>query len=149
MTDNPPGLHSPRTHVLGMIPSILLAGLSKFTCAWCLAAYAGVLSSLGAGALATDTGLVALTLVLLTVATTSVGWSARRHRQLGPVILTALGAITVAGARLSAAGTGWLLLGSVLMIAASLWNLRAGRRSVPVVQLGGRSTAGNTNLNSH
>lgn len=123
-----------RQAALGVLPSVLAAGLSKFTCSLCLAAYTGVLSSLGVSGLATNTGLLVLTLALLAAATAGVGWTTRRHRHPGPLALTVLGVLVVAGGRIAAASAAWLYSGSALLVAGSLWNMWLVRRrgSVPV-----------------
>ena len=69
----------------GVVPSLGIAVLSKFTCSLCLTAYAGVLSSLGVVLLSTDRGLLIFTAVLVALNLLSLGWSTWRHKHWGPL----------------------------------------------------------------
>lgn len=132
-----------RASSVGLAPSLGVAALSKFTCPLCVAAYAGVLSSLGLGVVTTAGGLTALTAVLLSLNLLSLGWSARRHRQLGPLVLALVGSILVVGARVWSPAPAVLYGGTSLVLAASGWNVWAAQRPSPaLVQLGGARPAG-------
>lgn len=116
-------LNEGRLRAAGLLPSLGLAVLSKFTCSFCLAAYSGLLASVGVGFVATDSGLTILTVALLALGIASVAWSTRRHRSLGPLAMVFLGSATVLAARLAAPSTRFLLGGALLIIAGSAWNL--------------------------
>jgi hypothetical protein len=118
---------APRARGSSLAPGLGLAVLAKFTCAACLDVYAGVLSSLGLGFVATDRGLVGLTALLLVVGTASTAWSARRHGHWGPLVLTVGGALLVIVGRLIV-NAPLLYVGTGCIVAASLWNLWLGRR---------------------
>jgi hypothetical protein len=117
---------------LSLVPSVGVALLSKFTCSMCVAAYAGVLSSLGVGFVATDGGLTALTAVLLVLGLVGIAWSSRRHGQLGPLSLMLVSAVVLLVARLNQPAPRTILLsGAALALGASLWNLWLDRRQPP------------------
>lgn len=116
---------------LSLLPSAGVAVLSKFTCSVCLGAYAGLLSSLGIGLVATEAGLTWLTVGLLTLGIAAVAWSARRHRHLGPLGLMLLGSGVLLVARLDQPSpTGVLVAGAALAVGASLWNFWLERRQL-------------------
>lgn len=112
----------------GLAPGLGLAVLAKFSCSFCVAAYAGVLSSLGLGFAATDRGLLTLTVLLVVVGLASVAWSIRRHRSLGPLLLAAVGALVVLAGRVRANPPA-LYAGTALVAAASVWNFWMDRQS--------------------
>lgn len=122
-----------------LFPGLGLALLSKFTCSACLGAYSGLLASVGVGFVATDSGLTILTAALLALGLAGVGWSTRRHHQLGPLVLVAIGSGVVLVSRLTSPSTLGLLTGAVLLLGGSLWNLWLERRikscsaTVPVI----------------
>ncbi|MBA3759121.1 MAG: MerC domain-containing protein [Gemmatimonadales bacterium] len=130
---------------LSLLPSVGVAVLSKFTCSFCLGAYAGLLSSLGVGFLATDAGLSGLTAGLLVLGLAGVAWSTRRHRHLGPLGVMLLGSGVLLMARLDQPSPMRLLVGgAALALGASLWNFRLERRHptccTPVTKASGTQT---------
>ena len=120
----------PRTRFATLLPGVGLAVLSKFTCSACLAAYSGLLASLGVGAAATDSGLTIVTAALLSLGFASVAWSTRGHRHPGPLLLAAAGSAVVLGGRLVTPATGVLLVGAALLLLGTAWNLWLERRPV-------------------
>lgn len=125
---------------VALLPSIGLAVASKFTCSLCVAAYAGVLSSVGVGFLGTAHGLTILSLILLAVGLASLAWSWRRHRHTGPLALNGVGAVFLLLGRLTWSLPPVLYAGAGLVLAASVWNLWLGWRNppglVPLCRLG-------------
>ena len=115
---------------LAVIPGAGLAALAKFTCSLCLAVYAGVLSSLGLGFVATERGFLALTVLLLTFGAASVFWSVRRHHRWSPLVLSVLGAVAVVFGRVKLDTTA-VYAGTVIVAVAALWNLWLGLRPRP------------------
>jgi hypothetical protein len=117
-------------------PGLGLGVLAKFSCSMCLGAYVGVLSSMGLGFVATDAGLLALTVFFVVLGTASIAWSSRRHRQWGPVLVAAVGGVLVTVARVRAVDS-MLYVGAALVTAAALWNIVLGlwrpRQLVPLV----------------
>ena len=114
---------------LSLLPSVGVAVLSKFTCSVCIGVYAGLLSSLGVGFVATDRGLTGLTAGLLVLGVAGLAWSTRRHRNLGPLVIMLLAAGILLVARLDQPSPTRLLVGgAALAVAASLWNLWLERR---------------------
>jgi len=120
MRPSPPG-------VLGVVSSAALAVLSKFTCALCVAAYAGVLSSLGIGFAGTDRGLTVITFLLLLINLASIGWSVPRHGNFGPVALAGVGSVVVLAGR-HALSAPPLYAGAIMITAGSIWNVWLSRR---------------------
>ncbi len=109
---------------LSLIPAMGVAVLSKFTCSMCIGAYAGALGSLGVGFVATDSGLTALTALLLVLGLAGIGWSARRHGHLGPLSMMLVGAAALLVARLDQpAPLAILIGGAALALGASVWNV--------------------------
>lgn len=118
------------------VPSIGLAVLSKFTCSFCVAAYAGVLSTAGLGFAGTDRGFTVLTGALLTLGALSLWWSARRHRHSGPLALALGGSVVLLVGRMTLT-TRLLYAGAAAVFLGSLWNLWLSRDpKQDVVQLG-------------
>lgn len=112
----------------GLVPSLGVAVLSKFTCSLCLAGYAGVLSSLGLGAMATDSGLTVLTAVFVALNLVSLGWATRHHRHLGPLALALLGSAALLAGRLWWPVPVLLYAAAAVMVIASVWSLWMDRR---------------------
>jgi uncharacterized membrane protein HdeD (DUF308 family) len=107
--------------------------LPSFTCPVCLAAYAGVLSTLGLGLVLTESVLAPLIVAFLFVGIASVARTTRSHRRAGPLSMIVAGSGAVVAGRLVWNAPAVLYVGIVLVIAASLWNLwlkRPARRSV-------------------
>ena len=97
-------------------------------CPLCLSAFAGTMSALGFGFVATEMVLTPLTVVLLGVALLSLGFGARRRRRYGPLLLGAVSAALLVGSKFWAEPT-WLgYLGLAALLAASLWNVPAAAR---------------------
>lgn len=116
---------------VALLPSVGLAVASKFTCSLCVAAYAGVLSSLGVGFVSTDRGLTGLTVMLLVLGLASLGWSWRRHRHRGPLTVSSIGAVLLILGRLAWKFPLMLYAGAGLVLVGSFWNLWLGWRRSP------------------
>jgi len=71
---------------LALLPGGLLALLPAAKCPFCIAAYTGLLSSVGLGFLHNDRVLAPIIGVFLAVGLLSVAWSTRSHRRLGPPV---------------------------------------------------------------
>lgn len=112
----------------GFAPSLGVAALSKFTCSLCLAGYAGVLSSLGLGVVATDRGLIVLTAVFLMLNLLSIGWSTRHTRHSGPVSVALIGSAALLAGRLWWPLPVLIYAGTGAVLGASVWNLLIQRR---------------------
>ena len=115
---------------LSLLPSAGVAVLSKFTCAACVSAYAGMLGSVGVGFVATDAGLMGLTVSLLALGLAAVAWSARRHRHLGPLVLMFVSSSAVLAARETQAPASVMIVTGGLVVAASLWNMWIERQTL-------------------
>jgi len=121
---------------LALLPGALLSLLPAAKCPFCIAAYAGVLSSVGLGFLHNDRILTPLITAFLVIGLTSVAWSTRSHRRPGPLAVTVLGSLAVIAGRLVWNIPAVLYGGVVLLVGASLWNLWLKRpRSEPLTQL--------------
>ena len=125
------------TGSLAPVPGILLALLPRGTCPACLAAYSGLLSALGVGALYQARLVAPLTLAFLGVGLVGIGWSGRSHGRRGPFIATLAGSAGVVAGRFLWDVRLLVYLAVVLLVAASVWNLWLRRRgSRPLVQIG-------------
>ncbi len=126
----------PWVRSLVLLPGALLPLLPSATCPACIAAYAGVLSSLGLGFMVNERVLAPLIEVFLAAGLVSVAWSTRGHRRPGPLIVAVLGSAAVVAGRLVWSVPALLYGGVALLIGASLWNLRLKRpRPERLVQL--------------
>jgi hypothetical protein len=107
------------------LPVVAAAGVSllpKLACPACWPAYAGLLSSVGLGALASSRYLFPLTAVFLAVALCSLGFRAARRHGLGPFFAGLAASAAVLGGKF-VVGSDALTYGGVgLLVAASLWN---------------------------
>ena len=103
-------------------------------CPVCLSAFAGTMSSLGLGFVATEAILTPLTIVLLGGALLALGFGARRRQHYGPLLLGVVSAALLVGSKFQAEQS-WLgYLGLAALLAASIWNARAAaRRSAPAM----------------
>lgn len=115
--------HGPWVRSIALLPGAAVSLLPSATCPACIAAYAGVASSLGLGFLFNERVLAPLIGLLLTVGLVSVAWSARSHRRTGPLLVTILGSAAVVGGRLVWSVPALLYGGVALLVGASLWNL--------------------------
>lgn len=109
------------------IPAAVLPLLPSATCPACVAAYAGVLSSLGLGVLARESVLQPLILGFLAVSVLTIAWSTRRHRRPGPVLIAVAGCLAVVGGRILWDLPAALYFGVACVFVGSIWNLIAKR----------------------
>lgn len=93
-------------------------------CPVCLSAFAGTMSTLGLGFLATAAVLTPLTLLLLGAAVVALGLGARRTARYGALVLGVAGVGLLGGSKLWP-GEIWLsYVGLASLLGASLWNTR-------------------------
>ncbi len=104
-------------------PAAVLPLLPSFSCPLCLAAYAGVLSSLGLGFVLNESVLRPLIVLFLGIAVGSVAWSARRHRKRGPVVAAAAGALSIIAGRILWSLPLAVYGGVICVVLAAIWNL--------------------------
>jgi len=105
------------------LPAAVLPLLPSFTCPVCLAAYAGVLSTLGLGFVLRESVLAPLIVAFLLLGIASVEWTTRSHRRAGPLATILVGSGAVIAGRLVWNVPAVLYMGVALVLAASLWNL--------------------------
>jgi len=108
---------------VALLPGALLALLPAATCPVCLGAYFSVLSALGLGFLANERIVAPLIAALLALGVFGVVRSTRRHRRVGPLVVTVVGSAAVVAGRLAANIPALLYPGVALLLAGSLWNL--------------------------
>lgn len=119
---------------LGTIPAAVLPLLPSFSCPLCVAAYAGLLSSLGLGFLLTDRVQRPLIVTFLMVSMVSVGWAATQYKRVGPFVLVLIGSAGIIAGRLVWGVAPALYVGVGCLIAGTVWNLilkRPRRKLVP------------------
>ena len=102
-------------------------------CPICLSAFAGTMSALGLGFLATKAILTPLTGLLLGATLISIGFGAGRRRVYGPLVLGAAAAGLLVGSKFwpGEPSIGYVALAALLV--ACVWNTRtaAGRSAQP------------------
>jgi len=119
-----------------LAPGALLPLLPAATCPACLAAYAGLASTLGLGFLISEAALAPLVIVALLLGVASLAWSGRAHRRPGPLVLAAIGSTTIVSGRLVWNFAPLVYVGVALFFGAALWNLWLSRpRPAPLVPL--------------
>lgn len=105
------------------IPAAVLPLLPSFSCPVCVAAYAGLLSSLGLGFLLTDRIQRPLIVIFLIVSVASVCWAARQYKRMGPCVLVLVGSAAILAGRVVWSVTLVLYVGVFCLIAGTAWNL--------------------------
>lgn len=105
------------------LPGAILPLLPSANCPLCLAAYAGVLSTLGLGFLFTERVLANLVPVFLAVGVASLAWSRRAHGRLWPLALAVVASVLIVCGRLIWTVPVLVYAGAPLFLAAALWNL--------------------------
>lgn len=118
------------------IPAAVLPLLPSFSCPVCIAAYAGLFSSLGLGFLLTDRVQRPLIVAFLIVSVVSVGWAAKRYKRVGPFLLVLLGSVAIVAGRLAWSVEPALYGGVLCLVAGAVWNLILKRPQRNLVQLG-------------
>lgn len=105
------------------IPAAVLPLLPSFSCPVCVAAYAGLLSSLGLGFLLTDRVQRPLIVAFLIVSVSGVGWAARQYKRVGPLVLVLVGSVGIVTGRLIWNIPPGLYVGVVCLVAGTVWNI--------------------------
>ncbi|MCH7591704.1 MAG: MerC domain-containing protein [Planctomycetes bacterium] len=118
------------------VPAAVLPLLPSFSCPVCVAAYAGLLSSLGLGFLLTDRVQRPLIVAFLIVSVAGVGWAGRQYQSVGPSILVLLGSAAIIAGRLVWSVTPALYVGVVCLVAGTVWNMILKRPRRNLVSLG-------------
>ena len=128
-TDDPIAESAPRRgrpawlQTLIAIPAAVLPLLPSFSCPVCVAAYAGLLSSLGLGFVLTDRVQRPLIVLFLTIALASVAWATSQHKKFGPLMLVLSGSLVIVLARLVWSIPWALYVGASCLVAGAVWNL--------------------------
>lgn len=120
---------------LMVVPAVVLPLLPSATCPVCLAAYAGVLSSLGLGFLLNDQVQRPLILVFLGITVVSVAWAATRYRRFSPLLLVLSGSVAIVAARIVWNVPSLVYLGVAFLVAGAVWNLALKRPRTRLVPL--------------
>jgi hypothetical protein len=107
---------------LAVVPGALFSVLPIVGCPSCWPAYAGVLSSLGVPFLMDSGWLLPVTAVALVVALAGLGFRARRRRGFRPLVLGAVASAAVLGGKFVLDLDVVVYAGTVLLVAASIWN---------------------------
>ena len=122
------------------IPTAVLPLLPSFSCPVCVAAYAGLASSLGLGFLLTERVQRPLIVAFLIIAVAGVGSAAKQHNRPGPFVLVLLGSAAIVAGRLVWSVTPALYVGVVCLVAGTVWNLILKRPRRTFVSLGVSNT---------
>jgi hypothetical protein len=101
--------------------------MAKLACPACWPIYAGVLGSLGIGAVALEPFLLPLGGLFLAIALASLGYRARSRRGYGPLVLGIIAAATLAAGELVFRSEVLAYAGVALLMGASVWNAWPGR----------------------
>ncbi len=116
---------------LAVVPAAILPLLPSASCPVCLAAYAGVLSSLGLGFLFADEVQKPLIVVFLAISVASIAWAARLYRRSGPLLAAAVGIAAILAGRIVGDFPWAVYIGVPCMIVAAAWNLILKRNTLP------------------
>lgn len=104
------------------VPGIGLSLLPKIACPACWPAYAGLLSSVGLGFLATTPYLLPMTAAFLLLAVATLAFRTRQRRGYWPCALGIFGSCLILFGKFSLASNPVLYAGLGLLILASVWN---------------------------
>lgn len=107
---------------IAVVSSVGVALLPKLTCPACWPAYAGLLSAMGLGVLATGTWLLPLTLGFLGIALGALAYRARQRRGFGPLLVGLVAGTLMVLGKFLFDNDPALYAGVGLLMAASLWN---------------------------
>jgi len=123
------------------IPAAVLPLLPSFSCPVCVAAYAGLLSSLGLGFLLTDRVQRPMIVAFLVVSVASVAWTARQYKRTGPLVLVLVGSAGIVAGRLVWSVAPALYAGALCLVTGTVWNLILKRPRTKLVTLTVADTA--------
>jgi len=105
------------------IPAAVLPLLPSFSCPVCIAAYAGVLSSLGLGFVLSDRVQRPLIVFFLAITIGSVALATKQHKRRGPFLFVLTGSLAIIAGRLVWSVHPALYLGVLCLVAGTVWNL--------------------------
>jgi hypothetical protein len=120
---------------LAVLPAVGLALLPKAVCPVCLAAYAGVLSSLGLGISQYAAYLIPVTVLFLVLSITTLIYGALKRDRYGPFVMGACAALIIIFGKFLFDSEVALYGGVVLLAAASIWNAWPGKAPSPSQRL--------------
>ena len=103
-------------------PGAVLPLVPSANCPLCLAAYTGILSTLGLGFLFTERVLSHLVVVFLVVGVGSIAWTLRAHGRRSPLLLAVLASALIVSGRLIWSMPLAVYLGAALFLTAAAWN---------------------------
>lgn len=104
------------------VPGALLSLLPSANCPLCMAAYAGILSTLGLGFLFTERVLACLVPVFLVVGVASIAWTLPAHGRKAPLLIAVIASVLIVSGRLVWSAPTAVYLGAPLFLAAAGWN---------------------------
>ena len=104
------------------VPGVGFSLLPKIACPACWPAYAGLLSSIGLGFLATTPYLLPITAVFLLLAVGTLAFRARLRRGYWPFVLGLIASGFILFGKFSLVSNPVLFTGLGLLILASVWN---------------------------
>jgi len=121
-------VHRSWLETLVAVPAAVLPLLPSFSCPVCIAAYAGLLSSLGLGFALNDSVQRPAIVFFLTVTVSTVAWTTRQHRTAWPLLAVVAGSLAVVLGRIVWSAPLAVYVGVAGLVVGAVWNLALKRR---------------------
>lgn len=122
-----------RGFTLAAVPGLLVSFLPCVTCPGCWPLYAGVLSSLGLGALLDRAWLLPVAIVALGLAVFGLAFRAPRRRGYAPAIAGIVASVTILVGKFLVGSDAVTYSGAIVLGAATAWNAWPARRAAGCV----------------
>ncbi len=133
--------HESRRGMLTAISGVGAWIVPAWGCPVCLSAFAGTMSALGLGFVASKAVLTPLTGAFLAVALFALGFGARSRRTYGPLALGIAAAGVLVGSKFWP-DTPWIgYVGLSALLAACVWNVRATPRPIESQSLDAKTSS--------
>lgn len=123
------------------IPAVVASLIPTVTCPLCITAYTALLSTLGLGFLMSSSYLLPLTVVLLAVAVTALGYEGLKRHSWGPFAVGFGGSAVILAGKFLLASEVTTYSGVALLSVASVWNLIPRLRSLRIDRAQPRTAA--------
>jgi hypothetical protein len=117
------------------VPGALFSFHLGLTCSLCVSSYVALLSSLGAGFLASSTYLLPLTIVMFALALFALGLQAK-SRGYGPLLLGLVSVAIILPSKFLLDSNEMVYAGAAILTIASVWSLVRARSAAPACPAG-------------